>query len=137
MEDRKSHWLPVDNPKHTEVLGSRVSGKYGRHSWDELDWSNWWMDGPERHMFNGGGGMYFHVPVRKGHDNEGAVYRVRCWYAGTMYRGRKVESVGIGFKDGRLHWIVRTIGKERPILIAPEMTDEPPGKEPTHEAGEG
>lgn len=100
------HFLPVSDPRHTEVLGYRVSTKHGKLLWEQLDWSNWWIDGPEAHLFNHGGCHYFHVITKP--EREGEVYRVRCWYAGGKYRGKEVESVGIGFRDGELHWIVRT-----------------------------
>lgn len=103
-----SHWLPVDNPKHTEVLGYRVSSR-GRGLWDDLDWGSWWLDySCEWNLFSHARCMYFHVSVKADSEADGAVYRVRCWYAGGKYRGREVLSVGLGFKDGKLHWIVRT-----------------------------
>lgn len=105
MIDRKSHWLPIDNPKHTEVLGYRVSTVHGKWLWDALDWESWWLDGPESHLFNAGG-RYFHVECKD--KDEGCVYRVRCFYAGRVYRGRKVVDIDIGLKAGKLHWIVRT-----------------------------
>lgn len=106
VKNNRTHWLPVDNPKHTEVLGSRVTTKYGKYNWDRLDWKNWWPDGPGAHIFNSGG-SYFHVQVKKGGDDEGCVFRVRCWYAGGKYRGWPVKDIDIGMKDGKLHWIVR------------------------------
>lgn len=103
----KSHWLPVDDPKHTEVLGYRVSTKAGAGLWDELDWCNWWLDGTtEGHIFSHANCDYFHVECKD--KDDGCVYRVRCFYAGGKYKGRNVASVGVGMKDSRLHWIVRT-----------------------------
>lgn len=107
-----TYWLPVDDPRHTEVLGYHVSTKTGKEQWDQLDWRWWWIDGPEPHLFNVGG-YYLHVRTKNKYRGkwDGTVYRVRCWYAGRKYRGREVENIGIGFKDGKLHWIVST--KER------------------------
>lgn len=110
-DNHRSYWLPVEHPRHTEVLGSRVSSKYGELNWMQLDWGAWWIDGPAPHLFNAGGN-YFHVECKD--KEEGCVYRVRCWYAGGKYRGWPVESIGIGFKGGKLHWIVRT---EKPKLL--------------------
>jgi hypothetical protein len=104
----KSHWLPIDNPRHTEVLGYRVSTKHGKWQWDILDWSEWWLDGTtEGHIFSAPNSAYFHVKVRDDSDHDGCVFRVRCWYAGGTYKGREVASVSIGCKGGTLHWIVR------------------------------
>ena len=108
-DTHRSHWLPVDDPRHTEVLGGHCTTKDGKLAWDRLDWAEWWLDGPEPHLFNPGG-SYFHVPVKDTPNDpaDGRVYRVRCWYAGGIYRGWKVRDIGIGFRDGKLHWIVRT-----------------------------
>lgn len=107
MANHKSHWLPVDDPKNTTVLGHLASGA-GKGLWQKIDLSNWWADGTERWT-------YLHVECRKDTEEgrEGCVYRVRCrWSVNGKYRGRLVESVGLGLRDGRLHWIVRTKGKE-------------------------
>lgn len=110
-----TYHLPIDNPKHTEVLGSRVSTFYGKRSWDILDWGEWWIDSTtDGHLFSAPNNSYFHVKVRDDSDHEGCVFRVRCWYAGGTYYGRDVISVGIGCKGGKLHWIVRTRGKDDP-----------------------
>jgi hypothetical protein len=95
----KIYWLAVDDPRHTSVLGYRASTKQGAYLWGELDWSEWWIDGVECN--------YLHVACRKDCDNDGCVYRVRCFYAGGKYRGREVQSVSIGTRGGKLHWIVR------------------------------
>lgn len=107
----RTYWLPVNEPKHTEVLGYRVSTEHGKHLWDELDWDNWWPDGPGAHLFNSGG-MYFHVECKD--KDEGCVYRVRCFYAGRKYRGREVREIDIGMKGGKLHWIVRCEAQPTP-----------------------
>jgi hypothetical protein len=102
-----SHWLPVDHPKHTEVLGYRVSTKWGKSNWDQLDWDNWWLNWTdEAHIFSQANSLYFHVECKD--KEEGCVYRVRCWYAGGKYRGREVLMVDLGMRSGKLHWIVRT-----------------------------
>lgn len=101
--------LPVDNPRHTEVLGYPCFGRVGRSLWKKLDWSRWFIDYTEEgHYFSSPRCMYFHVHVTEedGRD-DGRVFRVRCMYAGGKYRGREVESVSIGMQDGALHWIVR------------------------------
>jgi len=100
--------LPVDHPKHTEVLGERCSTRHGKRLWGKLDWKNWWIDGPEPHIFNAGG-SYFHVSTK--HGCGGVVFRVRCFYAGGTYRGQRVTSVGIGMVKGKLNWILRSEGK--------------------------
>lgn len=103
----QTYFLPVDDPRHTEVLGYRVSTKSGRHLWDELDWNNWWFDySVDGHIFSSPDCEYFHVECKD--KNEGCVYRVRCWYAGRKYRGQKVEGVRIHMKDGNLCWAVHT-----------------------------
>ena len=94
--------LPIANDKHTEILGYR--GGKRNCLWRKLDWKNWRIDGPGKHLFNAGG-HYLHVNVR---GDEGMVYRVRCFYAGRTYRGKKVTGIGIMMKNGKLHWIVRT-----------------------------
>jgi hypothetical protein len=120
MEDRKAHWLPVDDPRHSSVLGYHASTT-GKELWKKIDLANWWSDGTADWT-------YLHVPCRKDTEEgrDGCVYRVRCWHSvGEKYRGREVYDVGLGLRDGRLHWIIRTKGKE--------LT----GKEPTHAAEEG
>lgn len=111
----KSWQLPVDDPRHTEVLGSHCTTKHGKWNWDELDWSEWCIDGPDRHIFNPGG-LYFHVRCKYNPDQDGPKdilenrrwFRVRCWYnEGGKYKGWPVYSIGIAFHNGRPHWIVR------------------------------
>src|SRR5688572_23305378 len=91
------YWkFPVDDPRHTEVLGYNVNTPQGKALWDELDWSEWRLDGPEPSLFSSGG-LYFHVRVKwseeddgwedewdKGNPHEKSYrwYRVRCRHAG-------------------------------------------------------
>lgn len=98
-DDNRSHWLAVDNPRHTSVLGYRASSN-GAGLWKELDWRWWWIDGTETN--------YLHVRTSNKYLGkwDGTVYRVRCWY--DSYKGWPVRSIGIGFRKGRLFWIVRT-----------------------------
>lgn len=106
-KNHRTHHLPVDDPRHTEVLGYHVSSKVGKSLWQQLDWDNWWVDhGGDGHLFSAANSDYFHVECKD--KDEGCVYRVRCWYAGGKYRGWPVVSVGICFLNGRLAWIVRT-----------------------------
>jgi hypothetical protein len=103
--------LPVDNPKHTEVLGYHCTTPAGKGQWDQLDWRDWWIDySGEGHLFSHPCCMYFHVRTKNKYRGrwDGTVYRVRCWHAGVRYRGRKVTSVSVGFEKGKLIWIVRT-----------------------------
>lgn len=61
----KVHWLPVDDPKHTEVLGYRVSTKAGRSNWDALNWDKWWLDfSAHGHIFSHPDCVYFHVKCK-------------------------------------------------------------------------
>lgn len=123
-DTNRTHHLPVDNPRHTEVLGSRVSTANGKWQWDILDWSDWWIDhSSEGHLFSHPNCDYFHVKVRDGSDHEGCVFRVRCWYAGGTYKGWPVRSVGIGSKGGKMYWIVRT------ELPTGEQSPQPQAKE--------
>ena len=111
----RTYHLPVNSPRDTEILGSRLSTIHGQLNLDQLDWSTWWIDGPEAHLFNGGG-RYFHVRCNLDplHDGPNAKpgderwFRVRCWWAGKNYKGWPVTSIGIGTFDGVLCWIVRT-----------------------------
>lgn len=96
------YWLPIGETRHSTVCGYRIS-RGGRSMWESLDWTNWWPD-----FSTADQAAYLHVPVRKGHDSEGCVYRVRCAYTGGNYRAKPVTSVDIGMKDGRLCWMVRT-----------------------------
>lgn len=114
-DDHRSHWLAVEDPRHTEVLGKRVSSRRGELNWMQLDWGNWWIDGPNAHPFNAGG-HYFHVECKD--KEEGCVYRVRCWYAGGKFCGWPVTGISIGFKEGKLHWIVRTKRPDHKLLAA-------------------
>jgi hypothetical protein len=103
--------LRVDNPRHTEVLGYHCSTPAGMDQWKQLDWRDWWIDhSSEGHLFSNADCMYFHVRTRNKYRGkwDGTVYRVRCWYAGGTYRGRRVRSIGVGFEKGGLIWIVRT-----------------------------
>lgn len=107
----KVHYLAVQTYRNTEVLGYPCDSRYGWGLFQMLDWDSWWIDyTDEGHIFSSPRCAYFHVPVReKNGDKDGRVFRVRCRYAGSKYKGRQVESVSIGCKDGRLHWIVRTV----------------------------
>lgn len=108
-KNHRTFHLWVDDPRHTEVLGYRVSTT-GKKLWASLDWSDWWIDhSSEGHMFSHAECMYFHVKTKNKYRGkwDGTVYRVRCWYAGGRYNGWPIESIGIGQKGGRLYWIVR------------------------------
>lgn len=96
--------LRIDNPQHTEVLGYRCNTQQGRKLWRELDWTRWLIDGPDPNWLSHGG-LYFHVGVKSDPD---ARYRVRCWYSGGNYRGRKVVDIGMACVAGKLCWVVRT-----------------------------
>lgn len=110
-ENNRCHRLPVDNPRHTEVLGERVSTAVGKSHWDQLDWNHWRIDhATEGHIFGHASCAYFHVRTNIQFRGrwDGTVYRVRCWYAGGTYRGWPVISVGIGQSKGKFEWIVHT-----------------------------
>lgn len=108
--------IPMDHPQHTEILGYRLNTKTGKYLWAELDWKNWRLDGPEPHIFNAGGN-YLHVRVKHDPKQDGPdkdsyrQYRVRCWWAGKKYKGRRVTDVRINMVNGRLHWVVSTESK--------------------------
>lgn len=106
-QDTRHYSLPVDDPRHTEVLGYHCTTTQGKSLYKQLDWKNWTMDGPEAHLFNAGG-YYFRVRTKHKDPNERVVYRVRCWYAGGKYKGWPVTGIRLGCVGGKLHWLVDT-----------------------------
>ena len=90
--------------RNSTVLGYPADGS-GRELWAELDWSAAWVDEFESQM-------YLHVRVKHKPAEDGPNktdrrwYRVRCRYD-EKYRGKPVESIGLGVFDGEWTWIVR------------------------------
>lgn len=97
---------PIDG-RHTEVLGYGIRSAAGKRLWDELDWSEWYVDGPEMHFLNPGGGLYLHVKVEHDPEQDGPNPADRRWYRVRCALARKGYDIGIGRHDGELCWIAR------------------------------
>lgn len=97
---------PIDG-RYTEVLGCGVRSASGKRLWDELDWAEWYIDGPGRHIFNPGGGLYLHVRCKHDPEQDGPNPADRRWYRVRCALARKGFDIGIAHHDGKLSWIVR------------------------------
>ena len=97
----RNHLLRVKADRFTTVNGNSMRTKIGRKDFAELDFSDWWVDCSVVSE------LYLHVGCPRLNDD--VVYRVRCAIRpGDDFRKGIVTSIGIGVKDGRPHWIVRT-----------------------------